>query len=92
MIEWGGLALAVLKLVLYFLDKAETNKQITIGQDLEIARAASAVLAKTRFAKQAMEEINAMSGDQVDDLLHRLEPGGMRGNSTTSGETSGPGG
>lgn len=78
MLDWAALALAGLKLVLWFLDNQKTQQAMEVGRDEEIARHAAAILAKTAAAKRIMGEINALSPDQVDDLLHRLEPDGVR--------------
>lgn len=84
--DWAALALAGLKIVLWVLDRAKANQQIEAGRDEEIARTAAAVLAKTAAAKRIMGEINAMSPDQVDDLLRSLEPDGVQPVSPAVGE------
>lgn len=70
--DWAALALLLLKAANWFLDRDQNQRDA--GVDAEVARAATAVAAKTRFAKQAMEEISALPSDKVDDLLRRLEP------------------
>lgn len=75
--DWLKLALLGLQIIRWFQERAEAAKQYDAGVDAAIAAVAAEVLKKSQFAKAKMEEINALSEEQVDDLLRRLEPGGM---------------
>lgn len=69
---WGQIVLVLLQVAKLILDHANNNKLIEAGADREIAKSSAAILAKTKFAKETMEKINALPRDSVDDLLSRL--------------------
>lgn len=69
-VDWIALAFTALKFILGILAKNELNA----SREQELAEIAAEVLRRNKFAKQVMEQINAMDDKAVDDLLHRLEP------------------
>lgn len=73
---WASIILAVLTLVNKLLDIGQQNKWIKAGEDKQIASSSAAILQKTAFAKETLNEITKLKDTEVDDLLRRLEPGG----------------
>ena len=71
---WARLALALIQTannIMRYVDRAQAVKA---GTDAEIAKASAAILMKTEAAKQIMTEVTAMTDEQVDETLKRLEP------------------
>ena len=70
---WLSIALLLLRIADNLIAYVRDKKQFDAGMDTEIAKVSASILSKTESAKKVMEEINAMSGDSVDLLLHKLE-------------------
>jgi len=71
---WVSLALALLKFVNLIMNWARERELITKGYDQAIAEQSQSILVKTQTGKAIMEKVNAMSDEDVDDGLRRLEP------------------
>jgi hypothetical protein len=69
-----SLILAVLKVINSIMDYVNFEGAKQAGRDEEIARTAAAILAKTTRGKAIMEQVNALSLDDVDRELLGLEP------------------
>lgn len=65
---YAQIALLVLQIAKWFLDRATEQKQFDAGQEHQIAEQAKAVLGMTSEGKRLLEKINAMSDGDVDDL------------------------
>lgn len=79
--NWVSLALSVLKLVAWVFDYYRERGLIQRGTDEEIARQSAKIWSMTAEAKRTQENVNALSDEQLDDLLRRLEqsdPSGVR--------------
>lgn len=74
MFTWLGLALQLLKLVNSIMLWAKERELISEGYDRAIAEVTQSILIKTDAGKKIMEQVNAMSPDQVDAGLRDLEP------------------
>lgn len=74
MITWAEIILALLKLVNLIMGAVDREKWIAAGRDAEIAKASASILAKTNYAKQIREKIDAMDDQAIDDALRDLEP------------------
>lgn len=74
MFDWIKLALLVLGIVDKIITNARNQGLIDQGRDAEIARATTAILAKTEYAKDVRAKIAAMDDKAVDDALRGLEP------------------
>ena len=67
------IALALLKLVVLFMDQVKLGQAHQAGVDEEIARTAAKVMRMTSYGKQALEEFTSHPGS-ADDFLRELEP------------------
>lgn len=65
---YAQIALLVLQIAKWFLDRATEQKQFDAGQEHQIAEQAKAVLGMTTEGRRLLEKINAMSDRDVDDL------------------------
>lgn len=65
---YAQIALLVLQIAKWFLDRATEQKQFDAGQEHQIAEQAKAVLGMTAEGKRLLEKINAMPDSDVDDL------------------------
>lgn len=65
---YAQIALLVLQIAKWFMDRATEKKQFDAGQEHQIAEQAKAVLGMTAEGKRLLEKINAMSDSDVDDL------------------------
>ena len=74
MLTWASLILAVLKVINNVMDWASYQSAVQSGRDAEIAQVSAAILAKTQRGKAIMEQVNALSMDDVDRELLGLEP------------------
>lgn len=72
--SWVSLALALLRFVNNLMTWMRERELVSEGQDIEIARQSSAILAKTKIAKEIRDEIAGMDSKAVDDALRDLEP------------------
>lgn len=72
MFSYVQIALALLKLVQFFVMRAHDNKLISEGEDRQIARETVAILEKSKFAKDTMQAISALDDKQTEDLLKQL--------------------
>ena len=79
---WADIALVVLRLAVGFIDWARGQQQFNAGQDYALAQIAAEVLKKSVFAKNVMEQINGVRGEDLDKLLKSLEPDGVPGPGT----------
>lgn len=70
--SWVGLALALIKLANLLITRAHDNSLISEGEDRAIARETAAILEKSRFAKQVMEQTSSLTEAQTDDVLRQL--------------------
>jgi hypothetical protein len=73
-LTWASLILAVLKVINNVMDWANYQSAGQSGRDAEIAQVSAAILAKTQRGKAIMEQVNALSMDEVDRELLGLEP------------------
>lgn len=69
-----SLILAVLKVINSIMDHVNFEGAKQAGRDEEIAKIAASILAKTTRGKQIMEQVDALSLDDVDRELLGLEP------------------
>lgn len=74
MLTWASLILAVLKVINNVMDWASYQSAVQSGRDAEIAQVSAAILAKTQRGKAIMEQVNALTMDDVDRQLLGLEP------------------
>ncbi|HYV34100.1 MAG TPA: hypothetical protein VE988_00260 [Gemmataceae bacterium] len=65
----------LLQLVNRMVSYGEQQKWISEGQSIAYGKIAAEVLRKSKYAKDVMAEVDAMSDDAVDDGLLHLEPG-----------------
>lgn len=65
---YAQIALLVLQIAKWLMDRATEKKQFDAGQEHQIAEQAKAVLGMTAEGKRILEKINAMSDGDVDDL------------------------
>lgn len=72
--SWVSLALALLKFVNSIMTWARERELISKGQDMEIARQTTAILAQTEYAKDVREKIAKMDDAAVDAALRDLDP------------------
>lgn len=70
---YAQIALLLLQLVKFFVDRSRERGLIKQGEDEEIARATAEIWKKTVVAKKIMEEISAMDEAKVDAALRGLE-------------------
>lgn len=68
------LALAILSFVNSLIDWARKQGYVNEGYDKAIAEHTAAILKKTNHANKVMAEITRLNEDDVDSLLHSLEP------------------
>jgi len=71
---WASLILAVLKVIESVMDYVDFSAAEQSGRDAEIAAVSAAILAKTTRGKAIMEQVNALSDNDVDRELIGLEP------------------
>jgi len=74
MFTWASLILAVLKVINSVMDYVNFAEAEQAGRDAEIAKVSASILAKTTRGKAIMEQVNALSMDDVDRELLGLEP------------------
>ncbi len=74
MLTYLQLALGLLKLVNYFLNKFREDELRASGFDAAIAEVTKQILVKTDEGKKIMEKVNAMPIEDVDKGLIALEP------------------
>lgn len=72
--SWVVLAIQFLKWANSLISWARERELINEGQRQEVARQTLAIAAKVRTRDQIMEQVNAMSDDEVDAGLRDLEP------------------
>lgn len=72
MITYAQIALALLKLVNFFVTRAHERELVSEGEDRAIARETAAILEKSKYAKQVMQDMSALDETQVDDVLKQL--------------------
>ena len=70
---WVNLAIAFLKLANIAVNFAKEKQLMDAGSDRAIAQASANILKKTQAAKEVMAEVMAMTDEQVDEALKRLE-------------------
>lgn len=66
--------LFVLEIINKWMDKVRDQGLIDRGRDEAIAVQAREIFRKTQYAQKTMEEVNAMSNEEVDAALVALEP------------------
>lgn len=66
--SYAQIALLVLQIAKWLMDRATEKKQFDAGQEHQIAEQAKAVLGMTAEGKRLLEKINAMPDSDVDDL------------------------
>lgn len=71
--NWLTLVLALVRVAEIILNWVRNKQQIDVGVDRAIARASASILAKTRAGKEVMEKVTAMTPEQVDAELLKLE-------------------
>lgn len=81
MLDWAKIILLILQVADKLIDYVQDQKLIQQGRDEEIAKAAQAIMAKTKSGKAILERINAMSDTEVDQALRDLEPSDAGGKS-----------
>ena len=74
MFDWVKLVLLVLRIIDKWTDDARDKGLITQGQDMELARVTTMILAKTEYAKDVRDRISKMDDAAVDAALRDLEP------------------
>lgn len=72
--SWVSLALTLLKIVANIMTWARERELISKGQDMEIARQTTAILAQTEYAKNVKDRIAKMDDTAIDAALRDLEP------------------
>lgn len=72
--SWGALILTVLQFLNKLFNGLQNQKLIDAGYDKAIAEQAALLLKNSKYSKEVMAKINAMSPDDVDKLLQKLEP------------------
>jgi len=72
--DWVKLVLLVLRIIDKWTDDARDKGLITQGQDMELARVTTMILAKTEYAKDVRDRISKMDDAAVDAALRDLEP------------------
>lgn len=70
---WVSLALALLKFAESCITWARERELVSVGQDKEIAATTAAILLKSEFAKNTMEQMAELTPEQTDDVLKQLE-------------------
>lgn len=65
---YAQIAVLVLQIAKWFMDRASEQKQFDAGQEHQIAEQAKAVLGMTAEGKRLLEKINALSDRELDDL------------------------
>lgn len=73
---YAQIALLVLQIAKWLLDRATEKKQFDAGQEHQIAEQAKAVLGMTAEGKRLLEKINAMSDRDLDDLNDAVSDAG----------------
>lgn len=71
---WVQLAIAALKFISTYIERARNQELLTEGQRQEIARHSLAIAAKVHTRDQIREQVDAMSDEQVDAGLREFEP------------------
>lgn len=74
MFDWAKIILLGLQLLNKWMDWAQAQGYIKQGRDEAIAEQARELFRKTSHAKKVMENVNAMSNEEVDAALVALEP------------------
>lgn len=69
---WASVALLLLQITSQIVNYLNSKKLLDAGADAEIAKASAAILAKTKFARETRERIDALPRDSVDVLLDEL--------------------
>jgi len=67
-VTYAQIAVLVLQIAKWFMDRASEQKQFDAGQEHQIAEQAKAVLGMTAEGKRLLEKINALSDRELDDL------------------------
>ena len=70
---WVTAVLALIRLADTISTWLRENALIKEGQDQAIAAAAAAILIKTNYAKETMQQVSKLDSKQVDDVLKQLE-------------------
>ena len=65
---YAQIALLVLQIAKWLMDRYQDQKQFDAGQEHQIAEQAKAVLGMTAEGKRLLEKINALSDSDLDDL------------------------
>ena len=71
---WVQVALTFLKLANVITNYVRERQLMDAGSDRAIAQASANILKQTQAAKEIMAEVTAMTDEQVDETLKRLEP------------------
>lgn len=71
---WLELGLSLLKLANYIFAQVQAKQQFDAGYDKAVASAALQTLKMTVAGRAIIDQIEAMSDKDVDDLLKGLEP------------------
>jgi len=71
-VTWASIALLLLQIADKLLDFTRQKQSMDAGADRQIAQTSAAILAKTEFAKQTKEKIDALRGSDLDVLLTEL--------------------
>lgn len=73
--SYASIILLLLKIVSSLSNYFQQQKWMNEGEALAVAKAAAEMVRKSKYAKQVMDEVNAMPDAAVDDSLRELEPG-----------------
>jgi hypothetical protein len=71
---WAQVVLKILTVVGILTDWIREQNQLSAGEDKAIAASLAGQLAKSKFAKEEWERVNALPEAQVDSGLKGLEP------------------
>lgn len=74
MLTWAGVILAVLQTVNALMQYVNSDAARRSGADEQIALVTKSILSKTAAGKKILEQVNAMSDQEVDNGLRGLEP------------------
>lgn len=76
MLTYAKLALIALQVVQFFMRMANDKKQFAAGEEHQIAKQAMAVLGMTDEGKRLLENVNALSDGELDDLTDAIGSAG----------------
>lgn len=69
---YASIALALLKIALWFIDQAKARSQFDAGADAEAAKVTQAILRKTQVGKVIMGRLDAMDPQRRNDFTDEL--------------------